>query len=32
MEVYAINGKPLMLDGKICKVAATGGGRDLGVE
>ena len=25
MEVYAIGGKPLMLDGKICKVAAGGG-------
>lgn len=31
MEVYAIGGKPLMLDGKLCKVAA-GGGRDMGVE
>lgn len=29
MEVYAIGGKPLMLDGKLCKVAA-GGGRKLG--
>ena len=28
MEVYAIGGKPLMLDGKLCKVAA--GGRKLG--
>lgn len=27
MEVYAIGGKPLMLDGKLCKVAA--GGRDM---
>lgn len=25
MEVYAIGGKPLMLDGKLCKVAAGGG-------
>lgn len=24
MEVYAIGGKPLMLDGKLCKVAAGG--------
>ena len=30
MEVYAIGGKPLMLDGKLCKVAAGGGGRKLG--
>lgn len=27
MEVYAIGGKPLMLDGKLCKVAAGGGKR-----
>lgn len=25
MEVYTIGGKPLMLDGKLCKVAAGGG-------
>lgn len=31
MEVYAIGGKPLMLDGKLCKVAAGGAG-DLGAE
>lgn len=29
MEVYTIGGKPLMLDGKLCKVAA-GVGRKLG--
>lgn len=29
MEVYTIGGKPLMLDGKLCKVAAVGG-RKLG--
>ena len=27
MEVYTIGGKPLMLDGKLCKVAAGGGQR-----
>lgn len=32
MEVYAIGGKPLMLDGKLCKVAAGGGARDMGSE
>lgn len=31
MEVYAIGGKLLMLDGKLCKVAA-GGARNLGAE
>lgn len=29
MEVYTIGGKPLMLDGKLCKVAA-GGAMKLG--
>ena len=29
MEVYAIGGKLLMLDGKLCKVAV-GGGKKLG--
>lgn len=32
MEVYAIGGKPLMLDGKLCKVAAGGGAGNLGTE
>lgn len=33
MEVYAIGGKPLILDGKLCKVATGGGGgRDMGAE
>ena len=31
MEVYAIGGKPLMLDGKLCKVAAGVGGQETWV-